>query len=490
MVQTKGSRPFQAPSNGAPSIVVGETPRDPRIAQMEAQLDELIDLIASDSFYSSSPTGADVCSDETVGFDVSSQLPSPATPELSIVIPCLDEADTIGACVTKAATTIKSMGIAGEVIVADNGSRDGSVEIAASLGARVVHVPERGYGAALMTGIESAAGRFIIMGDADDSYDFRDIPRFYERLKHGAELVQGCRLPSGGGRIMPGAMPWLHKLGNPGLSWLVRRMFGAQIRDVYCGMRGFTKDLYNRLDQRCTGMEFATEMIVKSTVFGARIEQIPITLYKDGRKAHRPHLRTFRDGWKTLRFFLLQSPRWTFLLPSAALTLFGIGGYAAVYLGRPLLGLPIDVHTLLVATLALCVAFQVAASGLLAKVFAGREGLLPVDQRLEAFTTRMSLERGLISSLGLIACGTAVIACQTAYWIGSGFGALEYASTMRALIPAVGAIAIGCQAVSTSFLISVMKMRRRERGTGLVRSSEAGASRAVGNEAGASLPGK
>jgi len=228
--------------------------------------------------------------------------------ELSVVMPCLNEADTLAICIDKALTSMLEHNIKGEVVVADNGSTDGSQEIAISHGARVINVEAKGYGNALMGGIAEARGKFVIMGDADDSYDFLEIPKFVEKLREGYELVQGCRLPSGGGRVMPNAMPFLHRwFGNPMFSILVRRMFWAEIHDVYCGLRGFTKDLYDRLALRCVGMEFATEMIIKSNIYGTRITEVPITLHPDGRKAHKPHLKTFRDGWRTLRFFMVFS---------------------------------------------------------------------------------------------------------------------------------------------------------------------------------------
>lgn len=383
--------------------------------------------------------------------------------ELSIVMPCLDEADTVGTCVRKAQQALAEMGISGEVIVADNRSRDGSVEIAEALGARVVHVKESGYGAALMGGIEAAYGRYILMGDADDSYDFTQAQLFYEKLAAGAELVQGCRLPSGGGRIMPGAMPWLHQYGNPGLSWLVRTMFNAPVHDIYCGMRGFTKDLYKRLDQRCTGMEFATEMTIKSTLFGAAIEEIPITLHRDGRVAHRPHLRTFRDGWRTLRFFLLQSPRWTFLIPGTALACLGATGYALV-LGRvPVAGIVFDAHTLLLATLALLIAAQLVSFALLAKTFAASEGILPNDPRVEGFARRFTLERMLAIAATLIVAGVAAVSWKACSWAFGGFGSLDYSDTMRWIVPATGAIALGAQIAFSSFMMSVLRMARRSK---------------------------
>ncbi len=240
--------------------------------------------------------------------------------ELSVVMPCLNEADTLETCVLKAQRAMHENEINGEVIVADNGSTDGSQDIARRLGARVINVTQRGYGNTLMGGIGAARGRFVIMGDADDSYDFLQIPRFVLKLREGYELVQGCRLPSGGGTVLPGAMPLLHRWwGNPIFSLLVKRWFNAPINDVYCGLRGFTKDFYQDLNQRCSGMEFATEMIIKASLYKAKIAEVLITLHPDGRKSHAPHLKTFRDGWRTLRFFLMYSPRWLFLIPGALL---------------------------------------------------------------------------------------------------------------------------------------------------------------------------
>jgi glycosyltransferase involved in cell wall biosynthesis len=225
-----------------------------------------------------------------------------SSPEVSVVMPCLNEADTLETCLAKAQRSLCEHEIAGEIIVADNGSTDGSQAIATRMGARVIHVESKGYGNALMGGIAAARGKFVIMGDADDSYDFLEMPLFVEKLRAGYELVQGCRLPSGGGKVLPGAMPLLHRWwGNPMFSSMTRRMFHAPIHDVYCGMRGFTKEFYYRLNPRCTGMEFATEMIIKASLYGEKIAEVPITLYPDGRKSHAPHLKTFRDGWRTFR---------------------------------------------------------------------------------------------------------------------------------------------------------------------------------------------
>ncbi len=441
------------------------------VARAEQQMDLLVDLLAIEqtleqTLHVSTPTALESL---TVRSGAATKPQSTSVPagaaseplELSIVMPCLDEADTVGTCVLKAMYAIEKMGIAGEVIVADNGSRDDSVEIAQSLGARVVHVDQPGYGAALMGGIEAARGRFVLMGDADDSYDFSQAHRFYAKLCDGDELVQGCRLPAGGGRVMPGAMPWLHQYGNPGLTWLVQTMFKAPINDVYCGMRGFTKELYTRLDQRCTGMEFATEMIIKSTLFGARISEVPIVLHPDGRKAHRPHLRTFRDGWRTLRFFLMLSPRWTFLAPGVALGAAGLLGTLLVLLRVSLAGIVFDAHTLLVSMVALLVAAQLGCFALLAKTFAASEGILPKDSRVDQFARRCSLERTLWFSGSLVLGGIGVVVWKSLDWASEGFGALDYSQTMRWIVPAVGAIALGFQFAFSGFLLSVLRLARR-----------------------------
>ncbi len=385
-----------------------------------------------------------------------------ATPELSVVIPCLNEAETLGVCVQKAMSALEEHAIAGEVIVADNGSTDGSQEIAASLGARVVHAAERGYGSALMAGIEAAAGKYIIMGDADDSYDFLEIPRFLEELRGGHELVQGCRLPSGGGRVMPGAMPLLHRWwGNPMFTWMVRTMFRAPIHDVYCGLRGFTKDLYDRLGLRCTGMEFATEMIIKSSLFGVDIAEVPTTLHPDGRQSNAPHLRTFRDGWRTLRFLLMYSPRWLFLVPGLLLCLAGVGGYVMAMPAATLFGATLDAHTLLIASLAIMIGYQLLQFAMFAKTFAISEGLLPGDACSRAISGYLTLERGILAGGVSFVVGLGLLTAATSIWQATGFGALDYASTMRWVIPGVTLSAIGFQTIFASFFVSLLRMARK-----------------------------
>ncbi|NOT31631.1 MAG: glycosyltransferase family 2 protein [Planctomycetes bacterium] len=382
--------------------------------------------------------------------------------ELSVVIPCLNEADTIGICVAKAVRTLRAHGIYGEVLVSDNGSSDGSIEIAQRAGARVVRTAERGYGHALMNGFDAARGRFVIMADADDSYDLEDLPKFVAGLRAGHELVQGCRLPVGGGRVLPGAMPFLHRwFGNPLLTFLARRMFRSPIHDVYCGYRGLTLELYRRLELRCTGMEFATEMIVKSTLLGVRMSEVPITLYPDGRKSHGSHLRTFRDGWRTLRFFLLYSPRWLYLLPGALLILAGLVGHALALPGIAIYGAKLDAHTLLFSSLFVLLGYQAVLFAVMTKVFAIRERLLPSDPRLKRFFAVFTLETGLVVGLVGGLAGVALLLMAVRKWWQSGFGRLDYAETMRWVIPGTTLSALGFQTILSSFFVSILGMHRK-----------------------------
>ena len=377
-------------------------------------------------------------------------------------MPCLNEAETIATCIEKAQRAIADHGISAEIVIADNGSTDGSPEIACKLGARVVPVSERGYGAALMGGITAARGTYVMMGDADDSYDWGEIPRFVAKLREGFQMVQGCRLESGGGTIEPGAMPFLHRWwGNPMFTAIARWWFKTPIHDVYCGMRAFSREMWLTLDQRCTGMEFALEMLIKASLFQVPTAEIPITLHPDGRKAHPPHLKTFRDGWRSLRFFLLFSPRWLFLMPGLVLIALGLAGYALampqVRIGR----VTFDVHTLLFASLAIICGYQSIAFALMTKVFAIMEGLLPEDPRLNRMFKLVNLESGLAVGAFAMVIGLGLLGGAVHQWASVDFGALNYAHTMRWVIPGVTLTALGFQTILSSFFGSLLGMRRR-----------------------------
>jgi glycosyltransferase involved in cell wall biosynthesis len=394
--------------------------------------------------------------------DAAGGLRADVTPEVSVVMPCLNEADTLAVCIGKALAAFASAQISGEVIVADNGSTDGSQAIATAAGARVVAVPYRGYGNALMGGIAAARGRFIVMGDADDSYDFGETPRIVARLREGYALVQGCRLETGGGTVMPGAMPFLHRwLGNPMFSWLARWWFRTPIHDIYCGLRGFTKEMYERLDQRCTGMEFATEMIIKASLYGERIAEVPITLHPDGRKAHKPHLKTFRDGWRTLRFFLLYSPRWLFLMPGLLMILVGLIGYAVAMPGLQFHGIRFDAHTMLFASVAILCGYQSVVFAVFTKMFAIVEKLMPETPNMTRLFKVFTLERGLVAGALMLVVGLGLLVSAIVIWWDRKFGNLDYAKTMRVVVPGATLTALGFQTVLSSFFMSVLGLRRR-----------------------------
>lgn len=398
---------------------------------------------------------------EEFGMDTALE-PIDEAPELSVVIPCLNEADTLGICLEKAFKSIRQAGLNAEVIVADNGSTDGSIQIAQKAGARVIHVRAKGYGHALMSGIAAARGKYVVMGDADDSYDFLEVPKFVHKLREGYELVQGCRLPAGGGTVMAGAMPFLHRWwGNPMFTTLSRWWFGAPVHDIYSGFRGFTKDLYKRLNQRCTGMEFATEMIIKASIHKAKIGEVPITLHPDGRKAHAPHLRTFRDGWRTLKFYMLYSPRWLFLVPGFLLILLGVMGYAVALPGLTFNHVTFDAHTLLFSSLSFLCGYQAVLFAIFTKTFAVTHGLLPEDRRLTKFFEIATLERGLIMAGITILAGLCLLGWAVNKWRLAGFGALDYAHTMRLVIPGAMLTTVGVQTFFSSFFTSILLMHRR-----------------------------
>lgn len=381
------------------------------------------------------------------------------TIEVSVVMPCLNEAETLGICIGKAQRALREANVAGEIVVADNGSSDGSVEIAERLGARVVHVKARGYGNALMGGIAAASGKYIVMGDADDSYNFGHVLRFLGPLRQGADLVMGNRFRGG---IQKAAMPPLHRyFGNPALTWLGRLFFRSPVGDFYCGLRGFRKDAYERLGLRTTGMEFATEMIVKATLLKLQIAEVPTTLSPDGR-SRPPHLRTWRDGWRTLRFFLLYSPRWLFLYPGLAFMMIGVLlGLWLLPSPRAMGGVTLDVHTMLYSAAFVLLGFQAITFAVFTKFFAVSEGLLPPDPTLDKLFQYITLEVGLAIGALLATAGLAISLYAVGAWENKHFGALDYSHTMRLVIPAALFLTLGAQTIFASFFMSVLGLRRR-----------------------------
>lgn len=380
--------------------------------------------------------------------------------ELSIVMPCLNEAETLAVCIAKAQRSLNELGITGEVVIADNGSTDGSQEIATRLGARVVPVAAKGYGSALMGGITAARGRYIIMGDADDSYDFAHLGPFLAQLRAGYDLVMGNRFKGG---IKPGAMKPLHKyFGNPVLTGLARLMFWRPpCGDFHCGLRGFSRAAALRMDLRTTGMEFASEMVVKSVLHKMRVVEVPTTLSPDGR-SRPPHLRSWRDGWRHLRFMLLYSPRWLFFYPGALLMLTGFALGAWLELGpRKLGGVTLDVHTLLYAAVAVIIGFQAVVFALFTKVFAISERLLPEDARLNRLFRYVTLETGLVVGLLLLAGGFAGSLYALSSWDARAFGPLNPSQTLRLVIPSATALTLGFQTVLSSFYLSVLGLKRK-----------------------------
>src|SRR5437763_6666513 len=379
--------------------------------------------------------------------------------ELSIVMPCLNEAETLAACIRKAQIGLQRAGARGEIIVADNGSTDGSQKIAQDLGARVVPVAEKGYGSALRGGIEAARGTYVIMGDADDSYDFSSIEGFVIKLREGFDLVMGNRFLGG---IDPGAMPWKHRwIGNPVLSAIGRLFFHSPAGDFHCGLRGFRKDAYQRLNLRTTGMEFASEMVVRASLMQMRIAEVPIRLHKDGR-CRPPHLRSWRDGWRHLRFMLLYSPRWLFLMPGAILFVASL--LLAVWLlpgGRQVGGAVLDIHTLLVATFLAIAGYQIVVFALFTKIFAMTEGFHGSHTHLTRVPRFVSLETGVVGGLLLVVAGAVWLVVAVLGWRHAGFGQLDPRVTMRQVIPAGALLTFGVQTIFASFFLSILGLKRK-----------------------------
>jgi glycosyltransferase involved in cell wall biosynthesis len=379
--------------------------------------------------------------------------------ELSVVMPCLNEAETLAVCIDKALAALAENEIAGEVIVADNGSTDGSQQIAIEHGARVVPVPLRGYGAALNAGIQAARGKYVLMADADDSYEFAHIPLFLVELREGADLVMGNRFRGG---IGPKAMPFLHRyLGNPVLSLIGRALFHAPIGDFHCGIRAFSKDAYERLALRTTGMEFASEMVVKSSLLGQKMTEVPTTLKKDGR-SRPPHLKTWRDGWRHLRFLLMYSPRWLFLYPGIALMIVGLGMMAWLLPAeRPLGHMNLGVDTLAYMAAAVLLGFQLVFFGVAAKVFAISEGLLPEDVSFQRWFRYITLETGLIVGVVLVLAGIGIALSSVVSWSHAGYGPLPPVQMMRRTLPAMLCLMLGTEICFASFFLSLLGLKRR-----------------------------
>jgi glycosyltransferase involved in cell wall biosynthesis len=381
--------------------------------------------------------------------------------ELTILMPCLNEAETLATCIGKANSYLERSGVYGEVLVADNGSTDGSQAIAAAAGARVEVIDGRGYGNALLGGILAARGRFVIMGDADDSYDFSDLDAFVAKLREGHALVMGNRFKGG---IRPGAMPPLHRyVGNPVLTTVGRVFFRSPCGDFHCGLRGFDRAAILDLDLQAPGMEFASEMVVKATVHHLTIAEVPTTLSPDGR-SRPPHLRSWRDGWRHLRFLLLFSPRWLFLYPGLGLMALGLGSMAWL-LPEPRMvgGITLDIHTLFYASLAVVVGFHSALFYVFARLYGMREGLVPPDERFLRMTGALTLESGLLAGLMLLLVGVGLAVVALSAWSQTAFGVLSPESAMRLVIPSGTCILLAFQTAYGAFFLSVLEIRSRRR---------------------------
>jgi len=378
--------------------------------------------------------------------------------ELTVLMPCLNEAETVATCVRKAARFLDEHGIDGEIVVADNGSTDGSQRLAQEAGARVVPVAAKGYGNALLGGIVAAHGRYVIMGDADDSYDFTALMPFVSALRDGADLVMGNRFKGG---IAPGAMPALHRyLGNPVLSFIGRLFFRVKIGDFHCGLRGFRRDSMLALGLQATGMEFASEMVVKATLARRRVVEVPTTLSPDGR-SRPPHLRSWRDGWRHLRFLLLFSPRWLFMIPGTALLALGLLIGVAVVPGPLTVGsVTFDVDTLVGASAMVVIGFQAVQFALFTKIYASAEGFLPPDRWAKRVLRVWSLERGIVAGVLLGLAGLVGALVSISEWKGAKFGPLDATHSLRLMVPSATALVVSCQVVFGTFFMSILGIRR------------------------------
>ena len=377
--------------------------------------------------------------------------------ELTILMPCLNEAETLATCIGKARTYLEKSKIDGEILIADNGSTDGSQEIARQCGARVVDVEEKGYGAALIGGCREARGRYVIMGDADDSYDFLHLDPFVEKLREGYHLVMGNRFRGG---IEPGAMPPLHRyLGNPVLSFIGRLFYPSSIGDFHCGLRGYRRDAIEKLGLMTTGMEYASEMVVKATLYGLKITEVPTTLKKDGR-SHAPHLRSFRDGWRHLKFLLMHSPNWLFLYPGIFFMILGLFLLVGLMFGPVSVGsVTLDIHTMLYGSAFTIIGASTIQFALFTKTYAKNSGFIPVDGRHAAKFTE---DRVILAGAVMLSIGIAATVAAVFWWSRNSFGALDPQRVMRLTIPALTAMAVGVQMIFGGFFIGILNIRHKQ----------------------------
>jgi hypothetical protein len=375
-------------------------------------------------------------------------------------MPCLNEAETLGTCIRKAQNGLAELAITGELVVADNGSSDGSQEIARHAGARVVNVRERGYGNALRAGMNAAFGRWIIIGDADDSYDFGSIAPFVRKLEEGYDLVMGCRMPQGHGHIMKGAMPWKHRwIGNPLLTFLGRLFFKSPANDFHCGLRALTKETFLKMNLSSTGMEFASEMVMKAAFAKLRVAEVPITLHKDGR-SRASHLRTWQDGWRHLRYMLLHCPMWLFCVPALVLFSAGTAFGVRLVIGPIHAGnVTFDTNTLLVCSMSMLLGVQLGFFGIFARVFATLSGLLPPSRRLQIILSALNLERGLIAGCLIALAGLALLVSAVLFWRQAHYGGISYPESLRRVIPGVTLVTLGIQTAFSSFFLGLLNLK-------------------------------
>lgn len=374
--------------------------------------------------------------------------------ELSIIMPCLNEEETLGICIDKALKFLKDHGIAGEVVIGDNGSTDNSIKIAQDKGVRVINVPIKGYGAALFYATQESNGKYVIMGDSDDSYDFSNLMPFVEKLREGYDLVMGNRFKGG---VAKGAMPWKNRyIGNPVLTFIGKMLFKSDVNDFHCGLRGFSKEAFYKMDLRTTGMEFASEMVIKSTLFHLKVIEVPTTLNKDGR-SRPPHLKPWRDGWRHLRFLLLYSPNWLFSIPGISGMVIGIMMSIFLIIGQQkIFGINFDIHTLVYSIFLVLISFNILIFGIYTRIYTYKEGLIPISHKTSFFINKFKLEHGLIIGTLFVLIGIGATVFAVLNWENTNFGNLDPARMMRIVLPSCLSLMIGIQIIFSSFFYSVL----------------------------------